>query len=84
VRLACERAAFTGTDVGFALVEDGLRFGRLAAGRWVPVEDSPAEALRQRPLGTGTTVVAFRDGLPLAADGLRRSRRSSPASPAAS
>ncbi len=66
VRLACERAALTGTDIGFALVEDGLRFGRLAAGRWVPVEDSPAEPLRQRPLGTGTTVVAFRDGLPLA------------------
>lgn len=67
VRLACERAAFTGTDVGFALVEDRLRFGRLVAGRWEPVGEGPAEALRERPLGDGVSLVAFRDGLPLPA-----------------
>ncbi len=67
VRLACERAIATGTDFGFALVEDRLRFGRIVAGRWDPVGAGPSEELRERGLGDGVAVVAFRDGLPLSA-----------------
>lgn len=67
VRLACERAVSTGQDMGFSLVDGGLRFGYLLPGRWQPVADSGDEALRERSLGNGVAVKARRDGFDLAA-----------------
>ncbi|MFA5683467.1 MAG: type II secretion system minor pseudopilin GspH [Lysobacteraceae bacterium] len=63
IRLACERAMFTGVDVGFSVLAEGLRFGYLLPGRWAPLADAPDEALRLRPLGEGILVQAYRDGL---------------------
>lgn len=63
IRLACERAMYSGQDVGFALVDDGFRFGYLLPDRWQSVPDDPAEALRERPLGKGIKVLARREGL---------------------
>jgi len=66
VRLACERAISTGMDIGFSLLDGGLRFGYLLPDRWQPVAGSEDEALRERSLGKGVAVKAFRDGLELA------------------
>jgi general secretion pathway protein H len=64
VSLACERAMFSGQDVGFSLVEGALHFGYLLPERWLPVPDEEAEVLRARPLGPPQVAVsARRDGL---------------------
>jgi len=63
VRLACERAALTGRDIGFALAQDGLRFGYFEQEGWQPLPDSNgSEELRPRPLGRELTLRAERDG----------------------
>jgi general secretion pathway protein H len=69
VGLACERAMFSGQDVGFSLVDSALRFGYLLPERWLPVPDEDAEVLRARPLGPPQiSVTARRDGLPMQSD----------------
>ncbi len=67
ILLACERALVSGQDLGFSLIDEGLRFGYLLPDRWQRLVDDPGEALRERPLGAGVTVLARRDGLLLAA-----------------
>lgn len=62
VALACERAGFTGRDLGIALVEDGLRFGYLVPQGFLLVEDDPADPLRPRPLGEALGLLLVRDG----------------------
>ncbi len=66
IRLACERALLSGQDIGFSLVDRGLRFGYLLPDRWQALPDSPSEELRERPLGDAIEVVVQRDGVSLA------------------
>lgn len=68
VNLACERAAFTGQDIGFSLLDGALRFGYLLPERWMPLADSADEALRERPLGDGLSLLLLRDGLEVIGD----------------
>lgn len=69
VELACERAALTGRGLAFAVTPDALRFGYLADdGRWVPVQDDPADPLRRRTLGESLRLRIERDGRALAID----------------
>lgn len=65
VARACERAVLTGTDVGFRVDPDGLRFGYLRAEQWLPLADDPADELRPRPLGEAIHLLARRDGVRL-------------------
>ncbi|MFC4729611.1 prepilin-type N-terminal cleavage/methylation domain-containing protein [Coralloluteibacterium thermophilus] len=50
IELACERAEVGGRDVAIALGTDALRFGPVDGGRWRPIGDDPADALRPRRL----------------------------------
>jgi len=68
IRLACERAIYSGQDLGFSLREGVLSFGYLLPDRWMRVADTPDEALRERALGEAIAVTITRDGLPLPAD----------------
>lgn len=68
VELACERAAMTGRDLGFALVEGGLRFGYLVPQGFQPVRDDPADPLRSRPWDASLRFSLLRDGEVLAAE----------------
>ncbi|MGQ0800531.1 MAG: type II secretion system minor pseudopilin GspH [Pseudomarimonas sp.] len=68
IRLACERAVFSGQDLGFSLREGVLSFGYLLPDRWLRVADTPDEALRERVLGEAIAVTISRDGLPLFTD----------------
>lgn len=62
VQLACERAVIGGRDVGFAVVEDGLRFGYFETDGWKEVDMAAHEELRARALGEGLSLAAERDG----------------------
>ena len=66
LRLACERAAATGRDVGIAVVEDGLRFGYLLPEGFRAVGNDPADPLRPRDLGGELQLSLVREGEPLA------------------
>lgn len=68
IRLACERALFSGQDIGFSLRDGALSFGYVLPDRWLRVEDTPDEALRERTLGEAISITISRDGLPLLAD----------------
>lgn len=62
VAVACERAVIGGRDIGFAAVQDGLRFGYFEAQGWREVDDRPDDELRPRALGEGIELQAERDG----------------------
>lgn len=62
IALACERAVLGGHDIGFALVDDGLRFGYLAPQGWQPFADGRGDELRERPLGNAIELELRRDG----------------------
>ena len=68
IRLACERALFSGQDIGFSMREGALSFGYLLPDRWLRVKDTPDEALRERTLGDAIAVTVSRDGVPLLAE----------------
>ncbi|MBB5015895.1 GspH/FimT family pseudopilin [Rehaibacterium terrae] len=74
LRLACERALASGHDVGIAVSRSGFAFGHFRAGRFEPVADSPAEALRPRRLDEGTTLALQVDGRSLVLDALPPAR----------
>ena len=65
IRLACERALYSGQDLGFSLREGALSFGYLLPDRWLRVTDTPDEALRERTLGDAISIAVSRDGLPV-------------------
>ncbi len=69
IALACERAMLGGHDIGFSLVDAGLRFGYLTPQGWQPFAPQAGEELRERPLGDGLRLELLRDGLPLPAGG---------------
>jgi len=63
IRLACDRAAFSGTDMGIAVAEDRLRFGMLDGDGWHPiVAEDPADPLRPRALGENLRLSLYRQG----------------------
>lgn len=62
VAVACERAVLSGRDLGFAAVDDGLRFGYFELDGWEEIADRPDEELRPRALGDGIALEAFREG----------------------
>lgn len=62
LRLACERALASGRDVGIAVSRTGFAFGHFRAGRFEPVADSPAEALRPRSIDAAVTLGLRVDG----------------------
>lgn len=62
LRLACERALASGRDVGIAVSRTGFAFGHFHAGRFQPVADSPAEALRPRRIDAAVTLALRVDG----------------------
>lgn len=66
IELACERASATGTDVGWRVRPDGLQFGYLRAGQWLPIGADAGDELRLRELAEAVQVRGYRDGLPLA------------------
>lgn len=65
VRLACERAMLGGRDIGFAVVNDGLRFGYFDIDGWRPLAGAGSDELRARPLGRDLALAALREGIPL-------------------
>lgn len=62
IELACERAELGGRDIGFAALQDGLRFGYVDPDGWKAVPSDAADELRQRALGEAITLHAERDG----------------------
>lgn len=62
VALACERAVLGGRDIGFAAVEDGLRFGYFGIDGWRDLDPDPSDELRPRAIGNGVELAAERDG----------------------
>lgn len=62
VRLACERAALSGRDIGFSAVRDGLRFGYFEIDGWHALDDRGNDELRARPLGRDLELSAEREG----------------------
>lgn len=68
IRLACERALFSGQDLGFSLRDGALSFGYVLPDRWLRVQDTPDEALRERTIGDAIAITVSRDGLPLLAE----------------
>lgn len=62
ITLACQRAELGGHDIGFALADDGLRFGYLYPSGWQPFPPRSGEELRERPLGDGVVAELYRDG----------------------
>lgn len=68
IRLACERAAVTGIDVGFSLIDDRWLFGYLRPQGWQPIADASSEELRPRELGDGLRHELRREGQRLELD----------------
>lgn len=62
VALACERAVLGGRDIGFAPVQEGLRFGYFGIDGWRDLDAVASDELRPRALGSGVTLRAERDG----------------------
>lgn len=56
VALACERAELSGEDIGIAVEQDRLVFGRYGDGAWRVFADAPHEALRPRRLDPAVTL----------------------------
>ena len=65
VRLACERAMIGGRDIGFSVVDDGLRFGYFEIDGWRALGEAGSDELRARPLGRDLALVALREGIQL-------------------
>jgi general secretion pathway protein H len=62
IQLACERATISGRDIGFAPLQDGMRYGYYEIEGWRPLREDRNDELRPRPWGEGVEVVAERDG----------------------
>lgn len=60
--LACERAAATGIDVGFSLINDRWQFGYLRPQGWLPIADQSSEELRPREIGSNLQHELRREG----------------------
>ncbi|MBD8525560.1 type II secretion system minor pseudopilin GspH [Pseudomarimonas arenosa] len=62
ILLACERAAVTGVDIGFSLIDGRWLFGYQRPQGWQPMADQPSEELRPRDLGEALRLELRRDG----------------------